>query len=309
MNLELGTNKPTPLYNPPSGRPARSPKNPQPINCTLLLPTENCYCQLKTIIFTPVLETFTEIPFLYFFLLFLLGACTFTLSTISGGGGAMMQIPVLNFLIGASQTAPVINLGAFISRPTRILIFWKYIVWKVFWYFVPAAMTGAVLAAWLFSEVEIYWVQLLVGLFLVSTIFQYRFGKKDRSFPVKLWYFIPLGFLISIIGTFTGGMGPILNPFLINAGIDKEYLVGTKAAQSFFLGLAQVGGYVFFGMMSPKLWAYGTALGLGAIVGNLIGKWLLFRMSKLAFRRWLIAIMVIAGVLLIVKAIPELFFS
>ncbi len=251
----------------------------------------------------------TDIPYLSLFLLFLLGASTFTLSTISGGGGAMMQIPVLNFLIGASQTAPVINLGAFISRPTRILIFWKYIVWKVFWYFVPAAMIGALLAAWLFSEVKIYWIQLLVGLFLVSTIFQFRFGKKDRSFHVKLWYFIPLGFFVSIIGTFTGGMGPIVNPFLINAGIDKEYLVGTKAAQSFFLGLAQVIGYVYFGLLNPTLWTYGIALGLGAILGNLIGKWLLFRMSKLAFRRWLITIMVIAGLLLIIKAIPPLFFS
>ncbi|MCH9660178.1 MAG: sulfite exporter TauE/SafE family protein [Bacteroidetes bacterium] len=247
-----------------------------------------------------------DISFISLLLLFVLGASTFTLSTISGGGGAMMQIPVLNVLIGASQTAPVINLGAFISRPTRILIFWKHIVWKVFWFFVPAAMIGALLATWLFSEVKIYWLQLIVGLFLVSTVFQYQFGKKERSFKVKLWYFIPLGFLISIIGTFTGGMGPILNPFLINAGIDKEQLVGTKAAQSFFLGLAQVSGYVFFGLLTKTLWIYGIALGIGAIVGNLIGKWLLFRMSKLAFRRWLIAIMVISGIVLIVRSIPHL---
>ena len=137
-------------------------------------------------------ELFSEISIWLLLGLFLLGTATFTLSTISGGGGAMMQIPVLNFLIGASQTAPVINLGAFISRPTRILIFRKYIVWKVFWFYVPTAMLGAILAAWLFSEVKIYWIQFVVGLFLVSTFFQYRFGKKDRSFDVKLWYFIPL---------------------------------------------------------------------------------------------------------------------
>ncbi|NND63610.1 MAG: sulfite exporter TauE/SafE family protein [Flavobacteriaceae bacterium] len=251
-------------------------------------------------------EFFSEISVWLFIALFFLGASTFTLSTISGGGGAMMQIPVLNFLIGTSQTAPVINLGAFISRPTRIIIFWKYINWKVFWYFVPPAMLGAILAAWLFSEVKIYWIQIIVGLFLVSTIFQYGFGKKDRSFKVELWYFIPLGLFISIVGTFTGGMGPILNPFLINAGIDKEYLVGTKAAQSFFLGMAQVSGYVFFGLLNNKLFVLGLALGLGAIIGNIVGKWLLMRMSKLAFRRWLIAIMVISGIVLIVKAIPEI---
>lgn len=238
--------------------------------------------------------------------LFFLGATAFTLSTVSGGGGALMQIPILNFLIGTSQTAPVINLGTFISRPTRIIIFWKHIVWKVFWYYVPSAMIGAVLAAWLFAEVKIYWVQIIVGLFLISTFFQYRFGKKERSFEVKLWYFVPLGFFISIIGTLTGGMGPILNPFLLNAGIDKESLVGTKAAQSFFLGIAQIGSYAFFGLLTDELWVYGIAMGLGAIVGNLIGKWLLQRMSKLAFRKWVIAIMVISGIVLIIGAISEL---
>ncbi|RMA64684.1 sulfite exporter TauE/SafE family protein [Ulvibacter antarcticus] len=253
-----------------------------------------------------MLEILSNIPVWLLVTLFFLGATTFTLSTISGGGGALMQIPIINFLIGTSQTAPVINLGAFISRPTRILLFWKHIQWKVFWYFVPSAMLGAVLAAWLFSEVKIYWIQLIVGIFLMSTFFQYRFGKKERSFEVKLWYFIPLGLLISIIGTFTGGMGPVLNPFLLNAGIEKEELVGTKAAQAFFLGLAQISGYMFFGLLSGDLWIYGIALGAGAIVGNIIGKHLLKRMSKLAFRKWVITIMVISGFVLCIKAITEL---
>ncbi len=237
--------------------------------------------------------------------LFLLGVGTFTLSTISGGGGAMMQIPILNFLIGTTKTAPVINLGAFISRPARIALFWKFINWKVFWYFVPAAMVGAWLASWWFSAVKIYWIQIIVGLFLISTFFQYRFGKKEQSFPVKMWYFIPLGLFVSIVGTFTGGMGPILNPFLMNVGIDKEELVGTKAAQAFFLGLSQISGYTFFGLLSIELWIYGIALGLGASLGNYFGKRLLKRMSKLAFRRWVISVMVISGIVLILKSLPQ----
>jgi uncharacterized membrane protein YfcA len=252
------------------------------------------------------MELFAEISIWLLIGLFVLGAATFTLSTISGGGGAMMQIPILNFLIGTSQTAPVINLGAFISRPARIALFWKFINWKVFWYFVPSAMIGALLAAWFFSEAKIYWIQIFVGLFLISTFFQYRFGKKKRSFPVHLWYFIPLGFIISIIGTFTGGMGPILNPFLMNVGIDKEELVATKAAQSFFLGLSQVSGYTFFGLLSKELWIYGIALGLGASLGNYFGKRILKNMSKLSFRRWVIAIMVISGFVLLGKSISEI---
>lgn len=250
-------------------------------------------------------EVLQNIDIFLAFILFIAGAFAFTLSTISGGGGALMLIPFLNFFIGTSQTAPVLNLGAFISRPSRIIIFWKNIVWRVFWYYVPSAILGAILAAYLFTEVKIVWLQIIIGLFLISTFFQYRFGKKERSFNVHLWYFIPLGFIISIIGTFTGGMGPVLNPFYLNAGITKEELIGTKAVNSFFLGLAQVSSYSFFGLLTKELWIYGIILGLGATIGNLIGKKLLRKMTNKAFRSLVIYIMVISGIVLLVKALTN----
>ncbi len=251
-------------------------------------------------------EFFLNIDFLLLIVLFVVGVISFSISTISGGGGALMLIPLLNFIVGTTKTAPIINLGAFISRPSRIIIFWKNIVWKVFWYYVPSAMLGAFLAAWFFSEMKINWLQIIVALFLISTFFQYRFGKKEQSFKVQLWHFIPLGFLVSIIGTFTGGMGPILNPFYLNSGITKEALVGTKAANSFFLGIAQISSYTFFGLLTTELWIYGISLGVGATFGNLIGKRLLAKMSSLLFRKLVIIIMVISGVLLLIKAVSSL---
>lgn len=251
-------------------------------------------------------DIFNHIDLFNLVLIWLMGMIAFTISTISGGGGALMLIPILNFLVGTTKTAPLLNLGTFISRPSRIIIFWKHIEWKVFWYYVPSAMLGAILAAWFFMEIKIAWLQIIVALFLISTFFQYRFGKKEISFPVKLWYFIPLGFIISIIGTFTGGMGPVLNPFYLNAGITKEKLIGTKAANSFFLGIAQVGSYTFFGLLTTELWVFGIVLGIGATFGNLIGKKLLTKISNLQFRKLVILLMVISGLLLLVKAINSI---
>lgn len=252
-------------------------------------------------------ELFSNIDFLLILILFFAGLISFSISTISGGGGALMLIPLLNFIVGTTKTAPIINLGAFISRPSRIIIFWKNIVWKIFWYYVPSAMLGAIIAAYFFSEMKIAWLQIIIALFLISTFFQYRFGKKKRSFPVRLWHFIPLGFLVSIVGTFTGGMGPVLNPFYLNAGITKEELVGTKAANSFFLGIAQISSYTFFGILTTELWIYGITLGIGATFGNLIGKRLLAKMSNQLFRKLVILIMVISGILLLIKAVSSLY--
>jgi uncharacterized membrane protein YfcA len=83
-------------------------------------------------------------------------------------------------------------------------------------------------------------------------------------------------------------------------------LVGTKAANSFFLGIAQVSSYTFFGLLTTELWIYGISLGIGATFGNLIGKRALAKMSGLLFRKLVIVIMVISGVLLLIKAISSL---
>lgn len=235
--------------------------------------------------------------------LFFAGMIAFIVSTISGGGGALLLIPATSWLLGASAAAPVINLGTFISRPSRLYLFWQDIDWSLTKYYAPSAVIGAWLSALLFSRLDANWIQLLVGMFLISTVFQYKFGKVDKSFTMPKIGFIPLGFLSAFISTLVGGLGPILNPFYMNAGLKKEDLIATKTANSFFVGIAQVGSYTFFGILTAQLWVYGLVLGLGAIVGNIIGKRCLAGMSIKQFRIMLILLMVISGLIMVVRNI------
>lgn len=244
--------------------------------------------------------------YLIWIILFVCGALAFALSSITAGGGALMLIPVLNFLIGAGATAPVLNTGNLIGRPVRVILYWQDINWKAVLYYVPFAILGSLLAGYLFSQIRIPLLQLLVGLFLVSTLFQYRWGKKEHSFSMSYPLLAPLGVIIAFIGTLTGASGPILNPFYLNLGISKESLIGTKAFNSFFMGLSQVGSYTFFGLMGSKEWGFAIALGLGITLGNFYGKKLLAKMTHQSFRQWAIAFMVISGVLLIIQAVVEL---
>jgi hypothetical protein len=116
---------------------------------------------------------------------------------------------------------------------------------------------------------------------------------------MHLWYFMPLGFDVSICGTIIGALGPVLNPFYLNLGLDKEDLIATKTANSFLMGVSQISSYTFFGLLHHKLWVYGITLGLGATVGNIIGKRFLSQMKSITFRRLLIVLMVVSGILLI----------
>ena len=149
------------------------------------------------------------------------------------------------------------------------------------------------------------WLQVVVGIFLISTVWQFRFGKKQKSFNMRLWYFIPLGLIVSILGTIIGALGPVLNPFYLNLGLDKEDLIATKTANSFLMGISQIGGYTFFGLLHTELWVYGIALGIGATLGNIFGKRFLTKMKSVTFRKWVIALMVISGAIMIFRQLSS----
>lgn len=243
------------------------------------------------------------INWLTMFLLFATGAVAFTFSTLSGGGGALISVPVVSSLLGAAFTAPVVNLGTFIGRPSRLILFWQDIDWKVVLYYAPPALLGSWLAAWWFDALNAEWIRLLLGVFLISTIFQFRYGKKQRSFEMKRAFFIPLGFIVSALVTLIGALGPVLNPFYLNYGLEKEGLIATKTANAFILGIFQVGGYSFFGLLHGEYWVYGIALGAGALIGNVVGKKFLQRMQVKTFRVLLLVFMALSGFTMIIKTL------
>lgn len=157
-------------------------------------------------------------------------------------------------MLGAKAAAPVINLGNLLGEPVRIILFWKNIQWRIVKYYLPSAIAGTVLGAWIFANLKIEWLQIIVGLFLISTIFQYRFGKKEKSFGMKLQWFITIGFFVDLFSTLVGATGPVLNPFYLNYGLEKEKMIATKTINSFLTGLVQISSYAALGSLTNKLW-------------------------------------------------------
>lgn len=242
-----------------------------------------------------------EINYLALLFFLILGAVAFAFSTIGGGGGALLMIPILNFIVGVNATPPLINLGNLIGRPSRVIIFWKEINWKIVTYYAPLALIGALITAFLFSKVKLFYLQLFIAVFLIGSFIHFIWKRKKPKFRTKLWQFSILGFIISVIGTFAGGMGPAANPFYLNANIKKEAMIATKAMNSFIMGTAQVSGYAFFGILTGNLWWYGLSLGVGATIGNLVGKKLLKKMTDNGFKRLVYFVMLISGILMLIK--------
>jgi uncharacterized membrane protein YfcA len=232
-------------------------------------------------------------------LLFASGFAAWIVSTIGGGGGALLLVPLVGFIAGTQAVAPVTTLATLIAGGGRAFVFWNDVDWSIVKWGLPGSMLGGFLGAALFSRAPAEWLQIFVGLFLVSTVLQYRFGQKERTFEVAKWWFFPAELVTAFLDGLIGAVGPVMNTLYLNAGVTKERMVGTKTAVSLPTHLVKIGTYTTFGAMAGQLWLFGLAAGAGALASNWVAKRLLQNMPELRFRAIVVGFMALSGLVMI----------
>lgn len=227
------------------------------------------------------------------------GYVAWLISILSGGGGALMLIPALTWAVGPRAVAPVIAMVTLFDAPVRLKLFWGHVRWDVVRWYLPGAVAGALLGGYVFANTRADWLKILAGLFLISTVFQFSFGKRERSFPMKRWAFMPIGFVVSLVSGIIGEAGPVLNPFYLNYGVEKEAMIGTKSVCSIGMQTTKLASYFAFGALLREFLIYGVVIGIAAACASWTGKWLLGRMQGKRFRQFVIALMVFTGCLML----------
>jgi len=229
----------------------------------------------------------------------LAGFVSWLISTAAAGGGEFIFISAVALLLGGRAVAPVVTLGNLLAVPSRIVIFRKDIDWKIVRWFLGGALPGGLLGAWVFAHTKAEWLRIVVALFLLSAPLQYRFGERELSFRVRLWWFLPAGLTVAFLSGLIGGMGPVLNPLYLNYGTVKEEMVGTKSVNSSLMHVAKIGTYATLGAIRREYLVYALVVGAMAIPANWIAARWLKRLSAKSFRVLVIWLMAASGVFLL----------
>ncbi|OIP73509.1 MAG: permease [Oscillatoriales cyanobacterium CG2_30_44_21] len=238
-------------------------------------------------------------------------------STLAGGGSPFILIPLVNLLMGASAVPPVITIGMFLGNAHRVVLFWRSINWELTAWYAPSAILGSFLGAYTFTQIHLDWLQLVIGIFLIVSAVLFLLEKEtvpkenlamatevaqanqylsEPKFELKAWHIMPAGFLKAFVSGLVGTTGPVLNPFYLKYGLVKEQMLATKATHVVIIHLVKIITYGAFSAMSREQVVAGLAIGCAAIPANLVGKYLLSRMSPQQFRQIVLAFMAIGGV-------------
>ncbi len=220
------------------------------------------------------------------------------LSTLAGGGTPIILIPLIGLFLGAGAVPPVLTIGMLLGHPQRIFLYSQYINWKLTFWYAPGAIIGAVAGAFLFTQLKLQWLTILLAVLLIASTFSY--GKTEkRAFEVKSWYFLPAGFIYAFLSGIVGSTGPLLNPLYLNYGFKKEEMIGTKSTHLLIIHIAKIITYGVFGALNWHYLQYGLILGIAALPGNYLGQIVLNKISENHFQQLVVGFVAFSGIVIL----------
>ena len=237
-------------------------------------------------------------------LLFIAAILAFWISAICGGGASLILIPVLNLLLPTSVVPFSLTIGTFTSSASRIVVFKKFIKWKIFFWFVPFSIPAVLLGAYLIKFVNPIYLQLVVGLILIPNVPQLFIDKKEQAQeekPYPKFILAIVGFFAGFVSGITGAIGLLFNRFYLKYGLSKEEIVATRAANEIFLHLIKLIIYIALGLYSTTAIWLGVAIAVATIISSYTVKFILPHLSEFVFRKIGYGAMVISGISLLIS--------
>lgn len=232
-------------------------------------------------------------------LLILAGTIGWLFSSLAAGGGALLSIPLLNTVLPLSQVAPVLCVGSIVGASHRAWLFRHTINWQILRWLMPGIITGALLGSWLFSQLSLPWLSALVAAFLLFNGLNSYLMPGRLQFQTRLSWFTGAGFVTALLSALIGAVGPVMNPFYLNYDIEKEGILATKAVSTLLMQLSKLAGYLWFLSNASQWLLYGLILGMGAMIGNWLGKLALQRITKAQFRHIANGLLAFSGLMML----------
>lgn len=210
-------------------------------------------------------------------------ASAFVTSVISGilgmAGGFLLMAVMANFFPPAI-VIPLHGIVQLSSNSFRFLLNFKHIKWEIVIAFSIGSFLGAATGSRFLADVPENLFRLGLAAFI---LFFTWMPKMDRA-PQIPYKFFWVGLGGSFLSLFVGVIGPIVAPFYLREGLKKESLVSTKAVNQATNHLFKIAVYFWIGFEVTPYLDLLLGMLIAVFFGNLLGKFLLGKISEGNFR-------------------------
>ena len=235
--------------------------------------------------------------------IFSIGSISWFISTMVGGGGAMIFVPLAGLILPIITIAPIVSIAGALSGSQRIYLYKDSIDWKITKLVAPGLVFGAIFGASFYAYVNHEVLALLLAVFYLAAGGWSLFRRNSIFFKIKKWHFPLAGFISSFVSGVVGTGGPFMNPLYLNYGLNKEALIGTKASTLMIMQIIKIITYSIAGLYSKEIVIYGLVASVGAGDGNYFGRKYLRSLSADTFKVFVNIMLIICAFIILYKSV------
>ncbi len=236
-------------------------------------------------------------------LLLMLGAAGIGISKSGFSGVSMVHVIVFAFVFGALPSTGILLPMLILGDLLAVYFFGHHVQWKYVWKLMPPAMIGVVIGTLFMSQVDDRVFRPLIGCVIMGlTLMQIARIWRPSWFekvPHSVWFAWTMGVLAGITTMIANAAGPVIAIYLLAISLPKLEFVGTSAW--FFLTLNTFKVPFSLGLGLIDAWTLLLDIGLAPmiLIGMLLGRWLVKRISQQWFDSLLLLFTAIASLRLI----------
>ena len=223
---------------------------------------------------------------------------------MTGFGSSLIMIPLLVMVIEPRVTIVAVAITEVVIGLTMLRRVWGYARFDYVRQLLPLSLLGVMAGLAALAQFDSLLLKRSLGvvimLFALRQILAMRGPGAARSrWPRWLGYVASLA--SGLLGALFGTAGPPVIIFLENQIDSGAALRGTLIVFFFVFDVVRLGGYALSGVLSPDALLTGAVMLPTALAGNWLGTHLHLRMNEKLFRAVVGALLMLAGLLLVVR--------
>lgn len=219
-------------------------------------------------------------------------------------GIGIIIVIILAFVFGEKASTGVLLPMLVFADVFAVIYYNKHVQWYYVKKLLPAMVVGVLVGVWVGNDIsELVFKRIMAVIIIGSVLIMFYTERRQASnFPKNKLFSSSMGFLAGF-STMIGNLaGPISNIYFLATRLPKNEFIGTAAWLFFIVNVFKLPFHVFvWHTITVDTLALNSVLIVPVIGGFFIGAYLVKLVSNLNYRRFILIVTAIGGIVMLFR--------